>query len=151
MMSNSSQLSDSSFHVQSAWQTLIKSLSVKLDKYVPCMCITIPSDFSESPWEAPWGHRYKSREPRVSCHTPRKTSRVLLRSVLRLDSPTMTREQWGAPPRHVHGDLTSVAPQESPWAPRPISWESPTRHCTLRKPTRCPRHREMRAFFSCMA
>ena len=24
--------------------------------------------------------------------------------------PTMTREQWGVPPRHVHGDLTSVAP-----------------------------------------
>ena len=28
--------------------------------------------------------------------------------------------------------------------------ETPTRHCTLRKPTRRPRHREMRAFFSCI-
>lgn len=43
IMSNSSQLSDGSFHVQSAWQTLIKSLAVKLDKYVLCMCIAIPS------------------------------------------------------------------------------------------------------------
>lgn len=43
IMSNSSQLSDSSFHVQSALQTLIKSLAVKLDKYVLCMCIAVHS------------------------------------------------------------------------------------------------------------
>lgn len=42
IMSNSSQLSNSSFHVQSAWQTLIKSLAVKLDKYVLCMCRAVP-------------------------------------------------------------------------------------------------------------
>ena len=35
----------------------------------------------------------KSRESMVSCHTLRKTWRVLLQRVLRLDSPTMTREQ----------------------------------------------------------
>ena len=38
-------------------------------------------------------HRHKSREHRVSCRNPRKTSRVLLQRVLRTDSPTMTREQ----------------------------------------------------------
>lgn len=43
IMSNSSQLSDSSFHVQSAWQILIKSLAVKLDNYVLCMRIAVPS------------------------------------------------------------------------------------------------------------
>ena len=58
------------------------------------------SVFSEAPWATPWGHRHKSREHRVSCRNPRKTSRVRLQRVLRPDSPTMTREQWHAPPRH---------------------------------------------------
>ena len=36
---------------------------------------------------------YKSREPRVSCLNPGKTSRDLLQHVSRPDSPTMAREQ----------------------------------------------------------
>ena len=44
--------------------------------------------FSEPPWEAPWGHLHKSRDPRVSCLNPRKTSRDLLQHVSRPDSPT---------------------------------------------------------------
>ena len=43
---------------------------------------------------------------------PGKPSRVLLQHVSRPDSPTMTREQWRAPPRHSHGDPTSRVPQE---------------------------------------
>ena len=39
------------------------------------------------PWEAPWGHPHKSREPRVSCLNPGKTSRDLLQHVSRPDSP----------------------------------------------------------------
>ena len=31
---------------------------------------------------------------------------------LEVDSPTMTRDQWRAPPHHAHGDLTSLAPHE---------------------------------------
>src|SRR5574342_960472 len=55
---------------------------------------------------------HKSREPRVSCLNPGKTSRALLQHVSRPDSPTMTREQLRAPPRHSHGDPTSLAPHE---------------------------------------
>ena len=46
---------------------------------------------SEAPREAPWGHRYMSREPRVSCCNPKKTSRVLFQRVLKPDSASMTR------------------------------------------------------------
>ena len=35
---------------------------------------------SEPPWEAPWGHLHKSREPRVSCLNLGKTSRDLLQN-----------------------------------------------------------------------
>ena len=38
-------------------------------------------------------HLHKSREPRVSCLNPGKTSRDLLQHVSRPDSPTMAREQ----------------------------------------------------------
>ena len=47
------------------------------------------------------GHKWW--EPRVSCRNRRKTSRVLLQSVLRPNAPTLTREQLHAPPRHSHG------------------------------------------------
>src|SRR5574342_160474 len=55
-------------------------------------------------------HLHKSREARVSCLKPRKTSRDLLQHVSRPDSPTMARERCRAPPRHSHGDPTSLAP-----------------------------------------
>src|SRR5574342_266221 len=55
---------------------------------------------------------HKSREPRVSCLNPGKTSRDLLQHVSRPDSPTMAREQCRAPLRHSHGDPTSLAPHE---------------------------------------
>ena len=58
------------------------------------------------------GHRYKSREPRVSCHNLRKTLRLLLQRVLSPDFPTMTREHLWAPPHHTHRDLTFLAPHE---------------------------------------
>src|SRR5574339_82244 len=51
-------------------------------------------------------------EPRVSCLNPGKPSRDLLQHVSRPDSPTMAREQGRAPPRHPHGDPTSLAPHE---------------------------------------
>ena len=56
--------------------------------------------------------RQKSREIRVSCRHSRKTSIVLLQSVLRPLSPLWTREQWCAPPRLAHADLASLAPHE---------------------------------------
>src|SRR5574337_1666399 len=43
---------------------------------------------------------------------PGKPSRDLLQHVSRPDSPTMAREQSRAPPRHSHGDPTSLAPPE---------------------------------------
>src|SRR5574339_303330 len=55
---------------------------------------------------------HKSREPRVSCLNPGKTSRDLLQHVSRPESPPMAREQLRAPPRHSHGDPTSLAPHE---------------------------------------
>src|SRR5574337_2177554 len=55
---------------------------------------------------------HKSREPRVSCLNPGKTSREFPQHVSRPDSPTMAREQRRAPPRHSHGDPTSLAPHE---------------------------------------
>ena len=39
------------------------------------------------------GHLHKSREPRVSCLNPGKTSRDLLQHVSRPESPPMAREQ----------------------------------------------------------
>src|SRR5574340_447300 len=68
--------------------------------------------FSEPPLEAPCGHLHKSRQPRVSCLNPGKTSRDLLQHVSRPESPTMAREQGRAPPRHSHGHPTSLAPHE---------------------------------------
>ena len=55
---------------------------------------------------------HESREPMVSCCNLRKTLRVLLQCILRSESPIMTREQLRTPPRHAHGDLTSLAPHE---------------------------------------
>ena len=70
------------------------------------------------------GHRYKSREPRVSCHNLRKTLRLLLQRVLSPDFPTMTREHLWAPPHHTHRHLTFLAPHERlpeiPVVPREI-------------------------------
>ena len=43
------------------------------------------------PWEAPWGHLHKSREPSVSCLNPGKPSRDLLQHVSRPDTPSMAR------------------------------------------------------------
>ena len=68
--------------------------------------------FLRGTWEAPWRNMHESREPMVSCHNLRKTLRVLLQCVLRSKSPIMTREQWRTPPRHAHGDLTSLAPHK---------------------------------------
>ena len=48
---------------------------------------------SGAPWEVPSGPLQKSREMRVSCNHSRKTSIVLLQSVLRPLSPLWTREQ----------------------------------------------------------
>src|SRR5574338_1696983 len=93
-----------------------------------------------------------SREPRVSCLNPGKPSRDLLQHVSRPDSPTMAREQGRAPPRHSHGDPTSLAPYERladlAVAPR----EKPHPGAATREPPRdSPVIAEMRAFVSCMA
>ena len=88
---------------------------------------------SEAPWEVPSGLRQKSRETRVSCRHPRKTSRVLLQSVLRPLSPPWTREQRRAPPRLAHGDLASLVPHE-----RLLRSSS----CLVRKPPRAPQLEE---------
>ena len=54
------------------------------------LAVAARSDTPKSGWK--YWESHKSRDPRVSCLNPRKTSRDLLQHVLRPDSPTMTWE-----------------------------------------------------------
>ena len=53
--------------------------------------------------------------------------------------------------RNAHGDLTSQAPHERLPKLPVLPHETPHWRCNSRKPTRRPLHREMMAFFSCIA